>query len=196
MRTLFRDIGDLDLIRKVELGTLKKDIAEIERISKIIELVDKSEISSIQSVVSGIIDVINDPESSAKDLKDIIEIDPPLTARVLKVANSAYYCSLRKISEIQHAVIWIGFDVFKKIALSQKICEMFDRNEIIRGYSGNSLWKHSVAVAILGKMIYRREFGESGENVYTAGLLHDIVVENQFLENDFKEVLNKAKGDI
>ncbi len=66
-----------------------------ERSSKIIELVDKSEISSIQNVVSGLMDVINDPESSAKDLKDIIEIDPPLTARVLKVANSAYYCSPR-----------------------------------------------------------------------------------------------------
>jgi len=77
--------------------------------------------------------VINDPESSAKDLKDIIEIDPPLTARVLKVANSAYYCSLRKISEIQHAVIWIGYDVVKEIALSQKVCEAFDQDETFSG---------------------------------------------------------------
>ena len=104
-----------------------------EKISKIIELVDKSEISSIQSVVSGVIDVINDPQSSAKDLKDIIEIDPPLTARVLKVANSAYYYSLRKISEIQHAVIWIGYDVVKEIALSQKICGAFDQDETFSG---------------------------------------------------------------
>ena len=166
-----------------------------ERISKIIELVDKSEISSIQNVVSGLMDVINDPESSAKDLKDIIEIDPPLTARVLKVANSAYYCSLRKISEIQHAVIWIGYDVVKEIALSQKVCEAFDQDETFSGYSGTALWKHSLAVALLGKMIYRREFGERGENAYAAGLLHDIgiIVENQFLENDFIDILNKAK---
>ncbi|MCP4294865.1 MAG: HDOD domain-containing protein, partial [Proteobacteria bacterium] len=168
-----------------------------EKVSKIIELVDKSKISSIQSVVSGIIDVINDPESSAKDLKDIIEIDPPLTARVIKVANSAYYCSPRKISEIQHAVIWIGFDVVKEIVLSQKVCEVFNKDETINGYSGSSLWKHSVAVALLGKMIYRREFGERGENAYVAGLLHDIgiIVENQFLENDFREVLNKVKQE-
>jgi putative nucleotidyltransferase with HDIG domain len=168
-----------------------------ERISKIIELIDRSEISSTQNVVSGIISVINDPEASAKDLNDIIEIDPPLTARVLKVANSAYYCSPRKISEIQHAVIWIGFDVVKEIVLSQKVCEVFDQDETSSGYSGSSLWKHSVAVAILGKMICRREFGERGENAYVAGLLHDIgiIVENQFLENDFKEVLGKAKQE-
>ena len=165
-----------------------------EKVNKIIELVDQSEISSIQSVVSGVIDVINDPQSSAKDLKDIIEIDPPLTARVLKVANSAYYYSLRKISEIQHAVIWIGFDVVKEIALSQKVCEMFDQDEIVSGYSGSSLWKHSIAVALLGKMIHRREFGERGDNAYAAGLLHDIgiIIEHQFLENEFRDILDKS----
>ncbi len=168
-----------------------------EKVNKIIEMVDQSEISSIQSVVSGVIDVINDPQSSAKDLKDIIEIDPPLTARVLKVANSAYYYSLRKISEIQHAVIWIGFDVVKEIALSQKVCEVFDQDETISGYSGSSLWKHSIAVALLGKMICRREFGERGENAYAAGLLHDIgiIVENQFLENGFIDILKKAEQE-
>jgi len=170
---------------------------KFEIISKIIQMVDKSEISSTQNVVSGIINVINDPESSAKDLNDIIQIDPPLTARVLKVANSAYYGSPRKISEIQHAVIWIGFDVVKEIVLSQKVCEVFDQDETISGYSGSSLWKHSVAVALLGKMICRREFGERGENAYVAGLLHDIgiIVENQFLENDFKNALDLAQQE-
>jgi putative nucleotidyltransferase with HDIG domain len=168
-----------------------------EKISKIIGLVDQSEISSIQNVVSGVIDVINDPHSSAKDLKDIIEIDPPLTAKVLKVANSAYYYSLNKISEIQHAVIWIGFDVVKEIALSQKVCEVFEQDETVSGYSGRSLWKHSIAVALLGKMICRREFGERGENAYAAGLLHDIgiIVENQFLENEFIAVLHKTEHE-
>ena len=168
-----------------------------EKISKIIGLVDQSEISSIQSVVSGVIDVINDPQSSAKDLKDIIEIDPPLTAKVLKVANSAYYYSLKKISEIQHAVIWIGFDVVKEIALSQKVCEVFEQDETVSGYSGRSLWKHSIAVALLGKMICRREFGERGENAYAAGLLHDIgiIVENQFLEKEFTDILHKTEQE-
>jgi putative nucleotidyltransferase with HDIG domain len=166
-----------------------------EKINKILELVDQSEISSIQSVVSGVINVINDPRSSAKDLKDIIEIDPPLTAKVLKVANSAYYYHPRKISEIQYAIIWIGFDVLKEIALSQKVWEVFDQNESIGGYSRNLLWKHSVAVALLGKMICRREFGERGDNAYAAGLLHDIgiIVEHQFLEDDFRDILDKAE---
>jgi putative nucleotidyltransferase with HDIG domain len=167
-----------------------------ESIRRIIEMVDQSEISSIQSVVSGVINVINDPRSSAKNLKDIIEIDPPLTAKVLRVANSAYYYSPNRISEIQHAVIWIGFDVLKEIALSQKVWEVFDKEDAIDGYSRVSLWKHSVAVALLGKMIYRMEFGERGENAYAAGLVHDIgiIVEHQFLKKDFKSILRKTKS--
>jgi len=113
------------------------------------------------------------------------------------VANSAYYYSLKKISEIQHAVIWIGFDVVKEIALSQKVCEVFEQDETVSGYSGRSLWKHSIAVALLGKMICRREFGERGENAYAAGLLHDIgiIVENQFLEKEFTDILHKTEQE-
>lgn len=168
-----------------------------EKVRKIIELVAQSEISSIQSVVSGVIKVINDRGSSAKDLKDLIEIDPPLTAKVLKVANSAYYYSPARISEIQHAVIWIGFDALKEIVLSQKVWEVFGKDEAINGYSRASLWKHSVAVALLGKMIYRREFGERGENVYAAGLLHDIgiIVEHQFLQKNFEDIVRKARAE-
>ncbi|MDY6986646.1 MAG: HDOD domain-containing protein [Thermodesulfobacteriota bacterium] len=167
------------------------------KVRKIIELVGQSEISSIQSVVSGVIKVINDRGSSAKDLKDIIEIDPPLTAKVLKVANSAYYYSPARISEIQHAVIWIGFDALKEIVLSQKVWEVFGKDDSISGYSRASLWKHSVGVALLGKMIYRREFGERGENVYAAGLLHDIgiIVEHQFLEKKFEDILRRARTE-
>jgi HD-like signal output (HDOD) protein len=53
-----------------------------------------------------------------------------------------------------------------------------------------------VAVALLGKMIYRREFGERGENAYAAGLVHDIgiIIEHQFLKQDFRTILTKTKS--
>jgi len=164
-----------------------------KKLDKIVELTDDSDISSIKRIVLGIIDIINNPRSTAKDLKELIEADPPLTAKVLRVANSAYYACRKKISDIQQAIIWIGFDALKEIALSQKVCEIFAKDESIDGYSRILLWKHSVAVALLGKMIYRMEFSEKGEDTYTAGLLHDIgiIVEDQFLQDDFKRILHK-----
>ncbi len=164
-----------------------------EKLDKIVELANESEVSSIKSIVRGIIDIINNPKSGAKDLTELIKIDPPLTAKVLKVANSAYYAFREKISDIKKAIIWIGFDALKELALNQKVCEIFEKDESIEGYSRVLLWKHSFAVALLSKMIYRKEFGERGENIYAAGLLHDIgiIVEDQFLQDDFKLILRK-----
>ncbi len=164
-----------------------------ETLIKLVEMTDDSEISSIKKIVTDIIAIINNPRSTVQDLKEIIEIDPPLSAKVLKTANSAYYASQRKIGDIEQAVIWIGFDELKEIALSQKVCEIFAKEELVDGYSRILLWKHSVAVAILAKMIYRRELRKRGDDIYAAGLLHDIgmIAEDQFLHDDFKNSLNK-----
>jgi putative nucleotidyltransferase with HDIG domain len=163
-------------------------------ISELIAKVEKSDISSIKNVTSGIIRIINDPDSNVRDLKAIIEVDPPLTAKVLKTANSAYYFSKRHIADIEEAIIWIGFDNLKEIALSQKVCEIFNDDEVIGAYSRRRLWRHSVATANLSKMIYRMEFGNRGENIYAAGLLHDIgiITEDQFLRGKFHRALSAS----
>ena len=163
----------------------------------VLERIENSEISSLKSVVAGIVNIINDPRSTAKDLKEIIQIDPPLSAKVLRNANTIYYSPLKKIVSITQALIFLGFDALKELVLNQKVCDVFDKNDLIGGYSRKKLWKHSNAVALLGKLIYRREFRESGENAYAAGLLHDIgiILEDQFLEVEFKQILTKAENE-
>ncbi len=176
---------------------MNPDEQKHDKLQAVVDSVDRSEISSIKTVVSGIVNTINDPRSTVKDLQDIIEIDPPLTAKVLRIANSAYYSSPNLISEIRQALIWMGTDVLRELALSQKVCEIFQKDEVIHGYSRIMLWKHSIAVALLAKMIFRREFGLKGEDIYAAGLMHDIgiIVEDQFLQNDFKHILSKTKDE-
>jgi len=163
-------------------------------LNKLVVLANKSEISSIRNVVTGILNIIEDPNSTAKDLKEIIEIDPPLTAKLLRLANSAFYSPRNEIHEIQQAIIWVGYDAIKELALSQKVCNIFQNDTPLGDYSRISLWRHSVEVALLAKMIYRREFGERGDSVYAAGLLHDIgiIIEDQFYHDQFKEILDKA----
>lgn len=168
-----------------------------QNLANLVELVNNSYISSIERVITEIIRVINDPKSSAKDLKEIIEVDPPLAGKVLQRANSAYYARRRRISEIQQAIILIGFDSVKELALSQKVYELFADDITIYGYSRIDLWKHSIAVALLAKMIYRREFGQRGDNAYAAGLLHTlgIIVEDQFLHDDFIQILKHSRHE-
>jgi len=162
-----------------------------DRIDRILDAVNNSEISSIKSVVSGIIQLISDPRSTAKDLKDIIQIDPPLSGKILRVSNSAFYSPQAKIDEIEKAVIWIGYNTVKELALRQKACEIFEDNDSIEGYRRSELWAFCVGVALFSKMIYRREFREKGEVIYAAGLLHKIglIAEEQFLRKAFIKIL-------
>jgi len=167
------------------------------KIQEIIEITNHSDISSIKQTVTQIIETINNPASSARDLKNIIEIDPPLTAKLLKLANSALYGYPKTIGEIQEAIVCIGFEAVRELALSQKVCELFKKDDYFDGYSRRSLWKHSVAVAYCSKLIYRREFRERGENIYIAGLLHDIgiIILDQFKHEKFREILKKSRRE-
>lgn len=172
-----------------------------QKLTALLEQINDSEISSTQRVITEIIRVINDPHSTAKDLKEIIDVDPPLAGKVLRRANSAYYANRRKFSDILEAIIWVGFDAVKQLALSQKVCELFEQEAHIEGYSRLALWKHSVAVALCSKFIYRREYSEKGDNIYAAGLMHDIgiIIEDQFLHDEFTRVmrtLNRTRDDL
>ena len=173
---------------------MNQEDTEQTGLERIVEKVQESEISSIKNIVSGIIRLMNDPESSAKDFKEIIEIDPPLTGKLLRLANSAYYAPRKEICEIQQAMILVGFDALKELAIRQKVCEVFEGSSLIDGFSRNALWKHCVAVALLGKLIYRREFGKKGENIYVGGLLHDIgvIVLEQFCPKDFERIVRRT----
>ncbi|MCP4691097.1 MAG: HDOD domain-containing protein [Desulfobacterales bacterium] len=168
-----------------------------KKLAGLVDQVNQSEFSSIRKVVGGIIRIIESPESTANDLKRIIQIDPPLTAKILRIANSAYYAPAKPINDIVQAIIYIGFNTIKELALSQKVCEIFRNEETFEGYSRIALWKQSIAVALMGKLIYRREFGMAGDNVYIAGLLHNlgIIAEDQFLHDDFRKILNRSRTE-
>lgn len=185
-------LGMVDFRVKTQPDESKKRI--YQDIDSLVAEVVESDISSIQNVTSGIIKIMNEPRSTAADLKKLIEVDPPLTAKVLRIANSAKFFTKEPICTIERAVIWIGFENLKEITLNQKVCEIFQKADSPFGFSRMALWKHCVAVAMLCKMIFRRELGKPGENIYAAGLLHDIgiIAEDQFLEAPFTEVLKRA----
>ncbi len=161
-------------------------------LDELIQKVNQSEIASIRNSILEILRVVTDPQTSAKQLTELIERDPPLSARILRRANSVFYGSTRKISEIRQAIVRIGFDVVKELTLTQKVCELFEYGTKQDGFSRMELWKNSVAVAICAKTIYRQEFGQKGEEAYAAGILHNIglVVEDQFMHEKFLEVVD------
>ena len=134
-----------------------------------------SNISNINNILVELFKIINNPNLNAKQLKSIIELDQFLTLRILRIANSPYYGSVSKINSIQQAIVWIGFDAIIHIALISKVIDFFDESfDTNTNFSMKNLWTSSIISALIGKAIYRREFCESGNFIYTAALFHNI----------------------
>jgi len=167
-------------------------------LDELLLLVDESNIASLKTSLVKIVEVIHNPESSVTELKNLIEVDPPLSTNVLRRANSALYGMRRGIASIVDAIIFVGFDAIVELTLNQKFFELFQQNgQEIHGYSRKTLWEHSIGVALCGKLLYRREFRRSGGEMYTAGLLHDIgiIVEDQFLRDELISILANMKNN-
>lgn len=163
--------------------------------------IHNSKMGSIKSVLLELFRIINNPSCSARELKEVVELDPPLTLSILKLSNSAYYGTSRKITDIQEAIVWLGFDTVKHLALSMKVLEMFDDHQNESNFTRLGLWTSSIASALMGKAIYRRVFRDPGNFIYSAGLLHNIgiIFLDQFRHPDLEknvEFMRVSKHDL
>ena len=131
------------------------------------------DLGTLPFVVQNLLSLMADPTASARDLKRVIQADQALVARVLKLANSAYYGFAHKISDVGQAVTLIGFGALRRMVMSITAFDMFFRsgNEV---YDRNTLWYHSLSTACCARLLASRLGAASSEEMFAAGLLHDV----------------------
>jgi HD-like signal output (HDOD) protein len=118
-------------------------------------------------------EIISDPESSLKDLAKVIETDQAMVAKVLTLANSAYYGVSGMISSIPHASVLLGQRTLGQMITISASSALLSKK--LRGYGTepDEMWKHSLACAFAAKKIADLSDEELVEDAFTAGLLHD-----------------------
>lgn len=112
--------------------------------------------------------------TTSRDLQRIIENDAALSAKVLSLANSAYYSPRQKIATIERAITVIGFNELEFLALGIGLADVFDLSKVPKGFDGQVLWLHSLAVAWLARELAEAAFYLDAQAVVIAGLLHDL----------------------
>lgn len=142
-------------------------------ITELTELIQTS-IPTDSSIVGKVLGTIFDPKSSSNDLAQIIEHDPPLTAKILKAANSVYYSPVTSINSLRRAVVILGFNTIKELVTAVTMSQFFFGSNQKRGIDRLGLWIHSVAVAKAAQIISNRLGIGRPDVAYTVGLLHDI----------------------
>lgn len=125
-------------------------------------------------VVNKIISTASDPEASAKDLADVVRLDPSLASRILRLVNSAYYGLPRKITLINEAVMILGFRTVRNMALSVFTYDSILSRKHTKHLDYFQLWKHFVGVAVGSELLAQMTGYPNKEELFIAGLLHDI----------------------
>jgi len=156
-----------------------------------------SHIATLPEVTLKIIDLVEDPSSSAQDLHEVISNDPALCSRILKVVNSSFYGLPGQIASINRAIVMLGLNAVKNIAIAASLAKLFRGGELTPFFSAKELWDHSNAVAIASKMISDRLGMGLGDEAYLAGLIHDIgiMVEMQYDRSNLIDAIDRCGAD-
>lgn len=153
------------------------------------------ELPTLPAVLPKVLSLVESDKSSAADIAAVITNDPALAAKILKVANSAYYGFSREVTAIQMAVGLLGLNMVRSLALSIGVLQSLPQGKARTNFSQEGLWKHSLAAAtIMQELRTLVGAGESGDHHFIVGLLHDVgkVVLDQFFGDIFQAALEEA----
>lgn len=115
-----------------------------------------------------VLEVAGDTRSNASRLAAVIETDIALTARLLRLANSPYYGVPRQVASVANAVVLLGFDAVRALALSAACGMPSDRDDGPHGF-----WRHAITTAAASSVVAER-VGVAPGDAFTAGLIHDL----------------------
>ncbi len=158
-------------------------------LESIVEAVN--DMPALPHVVLKVMDLTEDPNSTAQDINAVLNQDQGMTAKVLKMANSAFYGFPRRIATVTDATLFLGFKTVRSIVMAASVSDIL-RQEI-EGYAlaPGELWRHSQCVAMAARHIAKKNKFGFVDVAYTAGLLHDIgkVILNSTLKESYHEVV-------
>lgn len=131
-------------------------------------------IPTLPHILLQLIKTCNEENGSLKDISNIIEKDPALTTRILRLVNSAYYANKQRMSNISNAVGFLGTNAIKNIAICSSVHEVFQTVGSNTGFNLKQFWWHALRCAVLGKLIANQLNYRNPDEAFLAGLLHDI----------------------
>lgn len=151
-------------------------------------------VATLPDVAMRVMRIADDPSATEDDLQEVLESDPALAARVLRVVNSAFYRRQREVSSPRGAIKLLGVSAIRNIALAASLHRLYRGRRAITGFDPAELWAHCVAVGTAARELARRVPAAVPEEAMVAGLLHDIglILALQAWTPEFTQVVAQA----
>jgi putative nucleotidyltransferase with HDIG domain len=143
-------------------------------------------------------EVANDPDSGASEIKDVMESDPALTARVLRYVNSSAIGLRQRITNLQYAIAYLGVKQIRNLAMTAAVSDLFIADGGTGAYDRSGLWRHLVSVGICTRLLALQLSMVNFEDLFLAGLLHDlgIILEDQYAHQPFQQIMAVASEEV
>lgn len=151
----------------------------------------------LPAAVERLMSLAKQPDADFKQIAQVVESDQTLTAKVLRVANSAFYGTSRQVQTIRQATVLLGSDAIFNIALSTSAMNV--QRSIAEEWpiDADAFWRHNIGVAIAARRMAKALRIEKPEEAFVAGLLHDIgkLILLTHFGQTYADVLTRSQED-
>lgn len=144
----------------------------------------------LPQVVSEVLRLADDPDCSPNRVEKIIERDPAIAAKILKVANSPYYGQSR-VPTISRAISVLGINLMRSLVVGIAYQQVIGARETAKGFSKMEFWRHSVATATAARILGKLRMPAKAEELFCAAMMHDIgyLVLDRFEPKEFERAI-------
>lgn len=150
-------------------------------------------LASLPDVCLKINQMADDPHSSIQDLKSVIETDPALSAKLLKIANSSFYGYASKIEDLNRAIMLIGTQGLRDLVWTMSSISSFSKlsNDLV---DMKTFWEHSLYTATVARILAKKCHVINQDRIFLSGLLHDVgnLALYQYMPNEMHEVFSRV----
>ncbi|HTQ09303.1 MAG TPA: HDOD domain-containing protein [Fimbriimonadaceae bacterium] len=127
----------------------------------------------LPQIASSVLHLVDDPDSSARQMEQLIMRDSAIAAKILRVANSSYY-GLSQVTSINRAISILGINTVRSLVVGISYQQMIATRQSSTQFSRVEFWRHSVAVATAAKILGKLKMPARAEELYSAALMHDV----------------------
>ncbi len=170
----------------------------MSKASEIENLVDRiNDFPTLPTIYTKLMKTMSDPNSTVEDVAEIISKDQATTAKILKITNSPVFAIRNDIETISDAIFFIGFNEVKNLVLTLSVMNMFDDLKSVGVNHILNLWKHSIAVGVVTRVLGNELGIKNIENYLLSGILHDIgkLVLFKILQDKYIEMIDESRNE-
>lgn len=151
------------------------------------------DLPTIPIVATKVMRLIESDNVQVDEIAKVVATDPAVAARVLKIANSAFYGCQRQIQTISGAIVVLGFGTLRSLVVAASVKDVYSAY----GLSEKLLWEHSFAAAVAARMLAHDTRMANAEEAFLAGLLHDIgkIIMNSIDRDKSQEVVQRCYNE-